>query len=62
MYQEHRNYDRDSNAIPCKYVRTVEDKVEEVLMVENFKSRLFTYTKYINNFVKVRFVRKDIAF
>ena len=62
MYQYDRNYIREGNAWPNKYVCILEDKVKEVLTEEQFQSRLSTYTEYINNFVRVKLVRKDLAF
>ena len=49
--------DKDSN-----FYRTVEDDVVEVLTEEQLKSRYSTYTNYIENFMRVRLLRRNIAF
>ena len=40
----------------------VEDEVVEVLREETNKSRLSTYTDYINTFLIVSLVRRNLAF
>ena len=52
-------YDRDRNG---NYYCIEQDEVVEVLTEEQVKTRLTSYFEYINTFIRVSNVRKNIAF
>ena len=45
-----------------KYKHSVEDKIVEVIMEEQFKSRLSSHSVYVDFFIRVKNVRRDLSF
>ena len=45
-----------------KYTRSVEDKLVELITEEQFKSRLSSYSEYVDHLMRVKNVRRDLRF